>query len=31
MRRTLVDTGMNTPDSVATLEDALSQVGIKIE
>jgi glyoxylase-like metal-dependent hydrolase (beta-lactamase superfamily II) len=28
---TLVDTGMNTPDSVATLEDALSQVGIKIE
>ena len=28
---TLVDTGMNTPDSVATLEEALSQVGIKIE
>lgn len=28
---TLVDTGMNTPDSVATLEEAFAQVGIKIE
>src|SRR5690348_1757528 len=27
----LVDTGMNTPDSVATLEDALKQDGIKLE
>jgi glyoxylase-like metal-dependent hydrolase (beta-lactamase superfamily II) len=27
----LIDTGMNTPDSVATLEQALAQVGIKIE
>lgn len=28
---TLVDTGMNTADSIATLEEALSQVGIKVE
>jgi glyoxylase-like metal-dependent hydrolase (beta-lactamase superfamily II) len=27
----LIDTGMNTADSVAALEDALAQVGIKIE
>ena len=27
----LIDTGMNTPDSVATLEDAFSQVGIRLE
>jgi len=27
----LIDTGMNTPDSVTTLEEALAQVGIKIE
>jgi len=27
----LVDTGMNTPDSVATLQDSLNQVGIRIE
>jgi glyoxylase-like metal-dependent hydrolase (beta-lactamase superfamily II) len=27
----LVDTGMNTPDSIATLEDAFDQVGIKLE
>src|SRR6266446_4357013 len=27
----LVDTGMNTPDSVAALEEARKQVGIKIE
>ena len=27
----LVDTGMNTPDSVATLEEAFATVGIKIE
>src|SRR5579883_3600276 len=26
----LVDTGMNTPESLATLEDALCQVGITI-
>jgi glyoxylase-like metal-dependent hydrolase (beta-lactamase superfamily II) len=28
---TLVDTGMNTADSVATLEEAFGQVGIKVE
>ncbi len=28
---TLVDTGMNSPESVATLEDAFGQVGIKVE
>lgn len=28
---TLIDTGMNTADSVATLEDAFSQVGIRME
>jgi glyoxylase-like metal-dependent hydrolase (beta-lactamase superfamily II) len=28
---TLVDTGMNSPDSIRTLEDALAQVGIRIE
>ena len=27
----LVDTGMNTPDSVAALEDALAQAGIRLE
>jgi glyoxylase-like metal-dependent hydrolase (beta-lactamase superfamily II) len=27
----LIDTGMNSPDSIATLEDALGQVGIRIE
>jgi glyoxylase-like metal-dependent hydrolase (beta-lactamase superfamily II) len=28
---TLVDTGMNTPDSVATLEDAFKQAGTRLE
>lgn len=28
---TLIDTGMNSADSIATLEDALGQVGIKVE
>ncbi len=28
---TLVDTGMNTPDSVATLEDAFTQAGTRLE
>ena len=27
----LIDTGMNSPDSVATLDEVLAQVGIKIE
>ncbi len=27
----LIDTGMNSPDSIATLEDAFAQVGIKLE
>ncbi len=28
---TLIDTGINTPDSIATLEDAFQQVGTKVE
>jgi len=28
---TLIDTGMNTPDSMATLEEAFTQVGAKLE
>jgi glyoxylase-like metal-dependent hydrolase (beta-lactamase superfamily II) len=28
---TLIDTGMNSPESIATLKDALAQVGIGVE
>ena len=28
---TLIDTGMNSPDSIRTLEEAFAQIGIRIE